>query len=41
MVGRPVSEADAVQGLQDVAKRIEVTASILDWSIWGHEPGST
>ena len=35
------SAKDAVQGLQDVAKRVEVTASILDRSIWEHEPGST
>lgn len=39
-VGRPVSEAESVQGLEDAARQLGVRANILDWSIWEHERGS-
>jgi hypothetical protein len=36
-VGRPVSESEAVEGLEEAAKRLGVKANILDWSIWEYE----
>jgi len=36
-VGRPVSEAESVQGLEVAAKQLGVRANILDWSVWERE----
>jgi len=38
--GRPVSEAEAVEGLEEAARRLDIKANLLDWSIWEHERGS-
>lgn len=39
-VGRPVSEAESIQGLEDAAKQLGVRAIILDWSVWERERAS-
>jgi hypothetical protein len=36
-VGRRVSEAESVRGLEDAAKQLGLRANILDWSVWEHE----
>jgi hypothetical protein len=36
-VGRPVSEREAVEGLEEVAKRLGIRPRNLDWSIWEYQ----
>jgi len=37
VVGRPVKEDETVAGLEEVARRLEVSARTLDWSIWEYQ----
>ncbi len=36
VVGRRVSDADVVEGLEEVARRLGIGANVLDWSLWDH-----
>lgn len=36
-IGRPVNEAEAVQGLEEVAARLKISPRVLDWSIWEYQ----
>jgi hypothetical protein len=38
-IGRGVSEAEAVAGLEEVARRLDTPARLLDWSIWEGQRG--
>jgi hypothetical protein len=40
-IGRPVSEDEAVASLEEVARRLGVSARILDWSIWEFQTRAT
>jgi hypothetical protein len=39
-VGRAVSDAEAVDGLEEAAGRLDIKANLLDWSIWEYERGT-
>jgi hypothetical protein len=34
VIGRPIGEKEAVDALEEVARRIGVEANVLDWSLW-------
>ena len=36
-IGRPVNELEAVEALEQVAKRLGFSARTLDWSIWEYQ----
>ena len=36
-VGRPVNEAEAVQALEVVAERLEISPRVPDWSVWEYQ----
>jgi hypothetical protein len=36
-IGRPVNELDAVEALEEVAKRLDLSPRTLDWSIWEYQ----
>ena len=36
-IGRPVSELEAVESLEEVAKRLDLSPRVLDWSIWEYQ----
>ena len=36
-IGRPVNELEAVEGLEQVAKRLDLSPRMLDWSIWEYQ----
>jgi hypothetical protein len=40
-VGRPVFENEALEGLEEVARRMKVPARVLDWSIWEFQRGAS
>ena len=40
-IGRPVNEAEAVQALEVVAERLEISPRVLDWSIWEYQHGGS
>lgn len=39
--GRPVTESQAVNGLEIAAQRLGIKANLLDWSIWESERGES
>jgi hypothetical protein len=36
-IGRPVTELEAVESLEEVAKRLDLSPRVLDWSIWEYQ----
>ena len=36
-IGRPVNELEAIEALEEVAKRLDLSARTLDWSIWEYQ----
>ena len=36
-IGRPVNDLEAVEALEEVAKRLDLSARTLDWSIWEYQ----
>lgn len=36
-IGRPVNELEAVEALEEVAKRLDLSPRTLDWSIWEYQ----
>jgi hypothetical protein len=36
-IGRPVNELEAVEALEEVAKRLDLSPRVLDWSIWEYQ----
>jgi hypothetical protein len=36
-IGRPVNELEAVEALEEAAKRLDLSARTLDWSIWEYQ----
>jgi hypothetical protein len=36
-IGRPVNELEAVEGLEQVARRLDLSPRVLDWSIWEYQ----
>jgi hypothetical protein len=36
-IGRPVNELEAVEGLEQVARRLDLSPRTLDWSIWEYQ----
>ena len=36
-IGRPVNELEAVEALEEVAKRLGLSPRTLDWSIWEYQ----
>jgi hypothetical protein len=36
-IGRPVNELEAVEALEQVAKRLDLSPRTLDWSIWEYQ----
>jgi hypothetical protein len=40
-IGRPVTESEAVKSLEEVARRLGVSARTLDWSIWEYQRSSS
>lgn len=38
-IGRPVNELEAVEALEEVAERLDLSPRTLDWSIWEYQRG--
>lgn len=36
-IGRPVNELEAVESLEEVAERLDLSPRVLDWSIWEYQ----